>query len=228
MWYPPCRPSCLLAAAVSVPWGDVGCGRPALRTVGRFASLPCLLNVYRRMPRRFAPSSVLVFGCVPPSAFLGSCFFSLRPVIGSCGSCAGVVQLRLAPRPASSTRRAGRYDSVAAALDLLACPSARHLIHAVRHRMATGFGACPVRLLPACPPPHGHHRCRLLDPLAQSDLLIASLRLPSPITRHGGRGGIHLRGFCECGGGGCLACLDIILCILLMGDVVARRCVSGL
>lgn len=47
--------------------GLVSCGcRPASRAVGRFASRPCLLDVCRRMPRRFAPSSHhLVLDCVP-------------------------------------------------------------------------------------------------------------------------------------------------------------------
>lgn len=94
-------------------------------------------------------------------------------------------------RPALSTRRAGRYDGVAAAIYLLACPSARHLIRAVRHRMATGLGDCLVKLTPClfpapCP---SSVRCRLL-PARSLNPIYSSPRfaLPSPITRHGGRG----------------------------------------
>lgn len=76
--------------------------------------------------------------CVPSlSACLGSCLSPLRPAIS-----AAAVQLLLATRPASSTRRAGRYDGVVAVLSaLLAYP--RHPIRAVRHQMATGCGCLP-------------------------------------------------------------------------------------
>lgn len=79
--------------------------------------------------------------------------------------------------------------------------------------------------------PHGHHRCRLLlarslNPISSSSCrLIASL--PDYSTRGTGRWSI-CAGFVYCGGGGCLACLGVVLFILSMGDVVARRFVSGL
>ena len=88
------------------------------RAVGRLASRPCLLDICRRMPRRFAQSP-LVLGCGSPP-FACSCLIvssSFHPVIGS-----GSVPLLLASLPASSTRRTGRYDGVAAGLSaLLAC-----------------------------------------------------------------------------------------------------------
>lgn len=123
-----------------------------------------------RASSRFASSSVPVVHVPMPS----HCFSSLRP--------------------ASSTRRTGRHDSVAAVLSaLLACPSARHLIRAVRHRMATGFCACLVRLLlPACLPACLPRPMAIIGAACYlSDFLtvLSPHRLIAPITRHGGRGG---------------------------------------
>ena len=117
-----------------------------------------------------------------------------------------------------------------------------------------GVCACLVRLPLPIPAPWPSSVPPATRSLAQSDFLAvrpsyrpaspSSHRLPSPITRHVGRGGgfslsaaclccsispaVDLRGFCECGGGGCLACLAVVLCICRWGDVVARRFVSGL
>lgn len=235
-------PSCLLGAVVSVPLGDAGCARPASRAVGRLASRSCLLDVIRRMPRRFAPSSHRSRAWLRASLCVPSARASplLRPVI-DVDACAAAVPWLLATRPASSTRRAGRYDgAVAVPSALLACPSARHPTRAVRHRMATGFGACLVRLPHACPRSVSR-RCRLLS--SRSPIRFpcrpaaSSPSLPDRSTRGTGRGLLpstaclcgsfaiavrfRLRSICagsvEDGGGGCFACLGVVLCMLSMG-----------
>ena len=74
------HPACLLRA-VSVPWGDVGCGRPAPRAVERFASPPpCLLDA-AAVPRRFARSSRSA--CSPRL----SCRQAGRPRLAAISSC---------------------------------------------------------------------------------------------------------------------------------------------
>lgn len=152
----------------------------------------CLLDVCRRMPRRYRPITARALLRAVP-ACLGS-----LPLLCFAPSSMSVPVLLPShcfspPSPLPSTRWAGRYDEAVAVLSaLLACPSAHHLIRAVRHRMATGSGACLVRL-----PIPARRLCRLLPALAQSDFLavlsscrpIISHRLPSPITRHEERGG---------------------------------------
>ena len=163
---------------------------------------------------------------------------------------AAAVPWRLASRPASSTRRTGRYDGAVDVLVFACLPlgSSSHPCGSASD--GDGLGDCLVKLTPCLFPSHGHHLCRLL-PIRFPRRPAASLRLPSPITRHGGRGGCllasaaclsfdsfaiavrcALRAICagsvEDGVGGCLACLGVVLCILSMGDVVARRCVSCL
>ena len=119
----------------------------------------------------------LVLDCVPSSpACLGSCFFPLR-LASPRHLVARAVSWLLALRPAPSTRRAGRYDGAVAVLSaLLACPSARHPIRAVRHRMATVGSVLASLDCPCLFPPHGHHRCRLLP-----------ARSPNPISLPSGR-----------------------------------------
>ena len=186
---PPVPPRCRCSCAS----GDVGCGAvPFLVPSGGSPLSPCLLDICRRMPRRFAPiisSLSCLIACRLPlrvSARSSSRFISLSMSVPA------AVPWLLASRPAPSTRRAGRYDGAVAVLSaLLAYPSARHLIRAVRYWMATGFCACLVKLTPClflapCPssvPPATRS-------LSQFDFLIASFRPSSPITRHGGRGGV--------------------------------------
>lgn len=73
------------------------------RVVGRFASLPCLLDVCRRMSRYSSPSSCQS-GYVRVDSFLYSASSRYR-----CRCRCRPVPWLLAFRPASSTRRAGRY-----------------------------------------------------------------------------------------------------------------------
>lgn len=219
------------------------------------------------MPRRFAPRhliasshrfiSSLVLGCLPFSARLGSCLFPLAPSSMSMPLPSHCFTL---PAPPHRHDGRGRYDGAVAVLSaLLACPSARHLIRAVRHRMATGLVACLVRLpLPASVSGSSSSVPPATRLLVQSGFLavLPSCRpigliasLPDHSTRGTGRRSLaHLiacpcgsfaiavrfrlrsicAGFVYCGGGGCLACLGVVLFILSMGDVVARRFVSGL
>lgn len=191
--------------------------------------------------------SSLVLDCVPPhSAFLGSCLSPLRPVI-DVGACAAAVPLLHATRPASSTRRAGRHDgAVAASSALLACP-----LSSPSHPCGSASDGDGARCLPRyIAPPASALWTSSVPPanrsLAQSDFLVVlpPHRLISPITRHGERGGaswsrllvfavlFRLLSICVgsvyCGGGGCLTCLNGVYLFLSVGDVVARRCVSGL
>lgn len=242
MWYPPRLPILLAYCRRLYTVGDAGCVRPVPRAVGRFASRLCLLDV-----------AAVCLDASPPSSHR-SCLIACRlPLRASArasslfaSSSVPVVHVRVSSnyfsslRPASSTRRAGRYDGVASALSallacLLACPSTRHLIRAVRHRMATGLGACLVRFfLSACSPPHGHHRCRLLpahspNPIYSSPHHLIGFPLRSLDTGNGAAIALsclpslfrfRLRSICACsvedGVGGCLACLAVVLCILSM------------
>lgn len=127
------------------------------RAVGRFASRPCLLDVCRRMPRRFAPTSShrfissLVLGCLPFSACLGSCLFPLAP-----SSMSMPLPSHCFTLPAPPHRHDGRGDTTGlwrfSRLCLLVPSSARHLISAVRHRMATGLNACLAPCPSSVPP----------------------------------------------------------------------------
>ena len=170
---------CLLAHRCLCASGDVGCGVVPLscrRTARLSLLIFCLLDVCRRMSRRFAPSS--------RQSCLTACRLSLR---SSARASSRFISLSISvplpshgispPRPAPSTRRAGRYDGVAAVPSaLLACPSARHPIRAVRHRMATVGSVLASLDCPCLFPPHGHHRCRLLP-----------ARSPNPISLPSGR-----------------------------------------
>lgn len=179
-------PSCLLGAVVSVPLGDAGCARPASRVERRFVSRPCLLDVRRRMPRRYAPSSHHL-------------------VLAAC-------------RLASSTRRMGRYDGVAAVLDF-ACLPPRFAILSVR------FGIGWRRGL-ACPAPWPSSVPTATRSLAQSDCLavlppcrhavpsVSSPSLPDHSTRGTGRGSLVLAA--------CLCC-SISPAIYLCWFCVLRR-----
>ena len=180
-----------------------------------------------------------------------------------------LVLLPASPRLASSSRRScrsmasrlsapphrhdGRGDTIALRRfsALLACLSARHLIRAVRHRMATGFCACLVKLTPCLFPPHGHHRCRLLPARSPNPIYSSPYRLivSSPRLLDTGDGGaialgclllgssstaarFRLRSICagsvEDGVCGLSCLLGYRIMYLSMGDVVARRFVSGL
>lgn len=106
-------------------------------------------------------------------------------------------------------------------------------------------------------PFHGYHRIACYSVLIQSDFLTryarliasSSHRFPAPLMRHGGGAwfswsrllawrlvrscysicpAVCLRGFCECGVCGLPCLLGCRIMYLSMGDVVARRCVSGL
>lgn len=139
----------------------------------------------------------LVLDCVPslcvPRLVPLPCFASPRHLV------ARAVPWRLASPPrlidttSGAIRMALRWLSA-----LLACLSARHLIRAVRHRMATWFCACLIKLPPACSPPRGHYLCRLLP--ARSSRPTGSHRpSPRPPTRRAGRaacfscGAVHVR-----------------------------------
>ena len=192
MWYPPRCPSLLARCRRLCAVSNAGCARPASRAVGRFASRHCLLDVVAvcldASPRHLIVSSHR--SCLAACRSLRASPL-LRPVIGICPG-ADTIPWLLASRPASSTRRTGRYDDAAEALGFACLPLARHLIHAVRHRMATGLGACLVRLpLPAsvsgssssAPP---------ANPIARSIRFprrptVPSLHLPDHSTRGTGR-----------------------------------------
>lgn len=200
MWYPPCRPSCLLAAVVSVPramWAAI-LSRFSCRRAVRFSSSVRLMLIAVCLDASLHLSP-LVLGCMPfPSVCLGSCLSPLYSVI-DVGACAAAAPWLLAPRPASSTRRAGRYDGAVAALGVcLLVPSARHLIRAVRRRMATGLGACLVRLPHACSRPvsivgSACYPARSFNPISLPSCRPAAQSTHRPsslIARHGGRGGV--------------------------------------
>lgn len=212
MWYPSRRPAL-------VPSG----GSPLAST--------CSMSSPYALTLRPVISS-LMLGCVPLSACLGSCLSSASPRHRYLSRCRyHPIASRLSPRLIDTTGGEIRR-CCGGSLGFACLPLARHLIHAVRHRMATGLGACLVRLpLPAsvsgssssAPP---------ANPIARSIRFprrptVPSPHLPDRSTRGTGRWSI-CAGFVYCGGGGCLACLGVVLFILSMGDVVARRFVSGL
>ena len=102
--------SWLLGAVVSVlraMWAGFLRARPASRSVGRLASRPCLLDVRRRVPRRFAPSShrSCLIACRLPlraSARASSCFApSSVPMPSNCFS-----------PPSPPHRHDGRGDTI--------------------------------------------------------------------------------------------------------------------
>lgn len=157
----------------------------------------------------------------------------LLHVIGICSG-ADTIPLLLAARPASSTRRAGRYDSIASVLGSACLPLGSPSHPCVRHRMATGNGACLVRLSSAC-----QYLWLVIGaatrPLAQSDFLAVHhlIALPPRSLDTGDGAGapwsrllafavrFRLRSICACsvycGGEGCLVCLAVVLCMLSMG-----------
>lgn len=188
-WF--CRRLCCRVVSYSIP-------DDTMRITGscgiRLASLPCLLDVCRRMPRRFAPSSVLVLGCVRSSACLGSCLFPLRLSSSSRRSFRPIASRLSAP----PHRHDGRGDTIVPLRFSRLCLLAHRLaIPPVRFGIGWRRGSVPAPLdcpMPA-PAPWPSSMLSATRSLAQSDLLIASSshRLSSPITRHGGRGG----GYCS-------------------------------
>ena len=146
---------------------DVGCDRLASA---------CLM--FAAMPRRFAAvisSLSCLTACRLPlrvSARASSRFASPRLVISSLVPSHGF-SLSAPPH-----RHDGRGDTMALRLfpRLCFCPSARHPIRAVRHRMATVGSVLASLDCPCLFPPHGHHRCRLLP-----------ARSPNPISLPSGR-----------------------------------------
>lgn len=207
MWYPPCRPALVpsngspLASACLMPPPYPPTLRPRHLIVSSHRSCLAACRSLRASPL-------------------------LRPVI-DVGACVATVPWRLATRPASSTRRAGRYDGAVAVLSApLACPSARHLIRAFGIGWRRGCSLLsPMDIIGAACYPLARPIRFPRRPAASSP--------PSLITRHGGRGGgpwfwllafavrFHLQSICVgsvyCGGGGCLACLGVVLCMLSMG-----------
>lgn len=178
--------SCLLAAVVSV-LRAMRAGflrarpvprpvpRTVPRTVGRFASRPCLLDVRRRVSRRSLRHLIAlawlraVSLCVPrivplPALFRHRCRCRCRHGFSP---------------PAPSHRHDGRGDTMRpwrlSRLCLL-CPigSVRHLISAVRHRMATGIKPAVHR---------GHHRCRLLPAHPPNPISLPSCHPAAPSPR---------------------------------------------
>lgn len=131
--------------------------------------------------------------------------------------------------PAPPHRHEGRGDTTALRrFSALLASLPRFAISSVRSASDGDGGVAYSAPCPSSVPPATHS-------LAQFDFLavLPPRRLPSPITRHGGRGGVswswllafaarfHLRSICVgsvyCGGGGCLACLAVVLCMLSMG-----------
>lgn len=109
MWYPPCL-SILLACCHRLC--AVGGGRERCwlcssrsRAVRRFASRPCLLDVCRRMPRRFAP-------VISSLSCLTACRLPLRSSArASSRSVIDVVPSYGVSLPAPSHRHDGRGDT---------------------------------------------------------------------------------------------------------------------
>lgn len=201
---------------------------------------PCLLDVCRRMPRRFAAviSSLSCLIACRLSACLGSCLSPASPRHRCWCLCrCHPIASRLPPRLIDTTGGAIRWTRGGSRFACLP-PSARHLIRAVRHRMATGFCDCLVKLAPSCSRPMSiiGAACYPLspNPIYSSSHLLIGFPPPSPITRHGGRGGgllpsaaclcgsfssaVDLCGFCVANGvEGCLTCLGAVLYMLSMG-----------
>lgn len=145
------------------------------------------------MPRRFAPTRHLIASshrsCLAACRSLRASPL-LRPVIGICSG-AAAVQWLLASRPASSTRRAGRYNETVTALSALLACSLRLAIPSVRFGIGWRRGSVLASLdcpMPATPMAIIGAACYLSDFL----IVLSPHRLPSPITRHGGRGGVLL------------------------------------
>ena len=197
MWYPPCRPALVpsngspLASACLMPPPYPPTLRPRHLIVSSHRS--CLAACRSlRASSRSAPSSMSV------PVLLPSHCFSL---------------------PAPPHRHDGRGDTTGlrrfSRLCLLILSSARHLISAVRHRMATGLNAC-LAPWPSSVPPANRS-------LAQSDFLavlsscrpiISSPSLPDHSTRGTGRGSLVLAA--------CLCC-SISPAIYLCWFCVLRR-----
>ena len=214
------------------------------------------------MFRRFAPSSshrsCLIAGRL--SACLGSRLSPLRPrhrrsCLAACRPIASRFSPRLIDTPGGAIRMAlRRFSWLCLLAHRLAIPSVRFGIGWRRgSELAARLIISSVRSGVGRPREWDRARlmviigaaCYLSDFLivSSSHRLIASLRLPSPIARHGGRGGVllvsvaclcgsgivdvrfRLRAICagsvEDGVGGCLACLAVVLCILSMGDGIS-------
>lgn len=203
----------------------------------------CLMFAAVCLDALLPSSHHLALDCVPsPFVCLGSCLYSASPR-HRCRCRCRPAPLLLATRPASSTRRAGRYDGAAAVLSALLACSLRLAISSVRFGIGWRRGCSLLRPMAII----GAACYQLTRPIrfpCRPAAPIASLRPSSPITRHGERGGaswsrllvfavlFRLLSICVgsvyCGGGDCLACLNGVYLFLSMGDVVARRCVSGL
>ena len=170
------------------------------------------------MPRRFAPTRHLI------ASSHRSCFAAcrslrasplLRPVIGICSG-AAAVQWLLASRPASSTRRAGRYNETVTALSALLACSLRLAIPSVRFGIGWRRGSVLASLdcpMPATPMAIIGAACYLSDFL----IVLPPHRLP-PRSLDTGDGAVPL-------GLGCLslrfyfACylFVLVLCIAVAG-----------
>ena len=187
---------------------------------------------------RFISSFML--GYVPfPSACLGSCLSSTSPRHRyRCLCCCRLMASRYPPRLIDTTGgeiRRGCGCSLGFACLL---PSARHLIRAFGIGWRRGAGAC-LASWPSSVPPATRSLAQFdfLAVLSSFRPIISSPSLPDRSTRGTGRGLLpstaclcgsfaiavrfRLRSICagsvEDGGGGCLACLDVVLCMLSMG-----------
>ena len=133
------RPACLLPLSLCREAMRAVLVPPLVPSGGSPLASACLMSppyVSTLSPRHFI---ALVLGSVPsPSACLGSASPSSRR---SCRPMASRYPPRFIDTPGWEIRR-GCGGSLGSACLL---PSARHLISAVRHWMATGFSACLVR-----------------------------------------------------------------------------------
>ena len=217
--------------------------RPASRAVGRLASRLCLLDIFAvcldAMPCHLIISCLAA--CRSPlraSARASPCFVLVIDVG------AAAVPPHCFSLPAPPHRHDGRGDTTGLRLFSRLCLLAP--FGSPSHPCGSASDGDVALVLASL---HVHHRCRLLPARSPNQIFSPSCRPaasspPSPITRHGGRGGaswsrllvfavlFRLLSICVgsvyCGGGGCLACLNGVYLFLSMGDVVARRCVSGL
>lgn len=165
------------------------------------------------MPRRLCPviSSLMLAACRPPLRASARASSPLRPHHRCrryrlrCRS----VPLRLAPHPAPSTRRAGRYDGADAALSvLLACPIGSPS-HPCGSASDVDGGSVLAPLDYPLPAPWSSSVPPATRSLVSSDFLvvlppcrpIASLRhsLPDHSTRGAGRGSLAPLIACLCG-----------------------------
>ena len=212
---------------------------------------PCLLDVCRRMPRRFAAviSSLSCLIACRLSACLGSCLSPASPRHRCWCLCrCHPIASRLPPRLIDTTGGAIRWTRGGSRFACLP-PSARHLIRAVRHRMATGFCDCLVKLAPSCSRPMSiiGAACYPLSPnpiYSSSHLLIGFPPPPRSLDTGDGAGvSCHRLLACAarfrlrsiCAGSVWRMALRVVLLAWVpyyiccrWGDVVARRFVSGL